>query len=129
MAASPQFVQTPINAAVTASVASTARDSTAVTEVLYTVPAGAGARIDDIFIKAQVTTTAGMVRFFFRNPANQLFLVREVLVTAITPSATVASWETSLLNLGWVLAPDWRIEVATQNAQAINFAITRGGLF
>jgi hypothetical protein len=127
MASSAAFVATPINAAINLAVANTARDGTGTIGTLYTAPT-AGARIDDIYIKAKVTTTAGMIRFWLYDGTTYR-LFREVLVTAITASATVASFEQLLSNIGIVLQSGWSIRVSTEKAESFDISITKGGTF
>lgn len=127
MAASPQFAASPLAAAVNISTANAARDGTGTIGILVTAPA-TGLRVDDIAIKARQTTTAGMIRFFLHDGTN-FFLIREVLVTAVTASGTVAAFETFLSNLGWCLQSGWSIRVATDKAEGFNIAVTRGGPF
>ena len=127
MAANAQFAASPVNAAALVSVANTARDGTGTIVTLYTAPAS-GARVDDIWCKAKSTTTAGMLRFWLHDGAT-FRLLREILVTAITPSGTVASWETFLSNLGIVLQSGWSIRVSTNNAESFDISVTKAGTF
>lgn len=127
MSGAPQFATNPVNAAVQASVANTNRDGTGTIATLYTAPAG-GARIDEINIKAGVTTTAGSVRLWLHD-GTSFFLWKEVQVPAITASGSNPSFEATLGNLGLILEEGWGIRVATNNAELFNFIITRGGEF
>lgn len=93
---SPIFGLTPIltNAQVTTQ--NTTRDATGLNVVDVFTASGNGCRIDTIKIKATGTTTAGMIRIFlYDGTSTRLFT--EVLVTAITASATVASFESTLV--------------------------------
>lgn len=127
MSGAPQFATSPINAAVSVSVANPNRDGTGTVGTLYTAPAG-GARIEEISIKATVTTTAGMVRLWLHDGTTYYFW-KEVLVPAITASATVASFEAVLGGLGLILENGWSIRAATEQAQRFDLVITRGGEF
>ncbi len=127
MSTQPIFATTIVSAAVNIATANPNRDGTGTVGTLYTAPAN-GARIDEIKIKAKVTTTAGMIRFFLHN-GTTYFLLTEVLVTAITASATVAAFETSLYELGLVLESGWSIRVATEKAESFDISIVRGGEF
>lgn len=128
MSASPQFSSIPINPHGAVSTANTARDGSGTTLLLYTAPAG-HARIDDIVIKARATTTAGMIRFFLSPDGVTYRLWKEVSVSAITPSATVQSFESLLVSLGLVLVAGMRIYVSTEKAEAFDITVTRGGTF
>ena len=128
MSAAPQFSSIPINPHGAVSTANTNRDGSGTTLLLYTTPAG-HARIDDIAIKARGTTTAGMIRFFLSPDGVAYRLWKEVSVTAITPSATVQSFESLLVSLGLVLVAGMRIYVSTEKAEAFDITVTRGGTF
>jgi len=84
----------------------------------------AGARIRRIKIKALGATTAGMIRFFINN-----MLWLEVPVAAVTPSATLASFEATVdltgPGEGLELGPEQVITVSTEQAEI--FAITVEG--
>jgi hypothetical protein len=125
MSGVPQFASSPVNAAVAVAVANANRDGTGTVGTLYTAPAN-GARIDEIAIKASVTTTAGMVRLFLHN-GTTFFLWKEVPVPAITASGTVPAFEAALSNLGLILQSGWSIRCSTQNAENFNLLVTQGG--
>jgi len=127
MSSSPAYAANPLNAAVNIAVANAGRDGTGTIGTLYTAPVG-GARIDDIWLKAKVTTTAGMIRIWLHDGTNYR-LLREVLVSAITASATVAAWEQALTGLGIVLQATWSIRVSTEKAESFDVTVTRGGTF
>lgn len=128
MSASPQFAVNPVNPHGAVSTANTGRDGSGTTLLLYTAPTG-GVRIDDIVIKARATTTTGMIRFFLSPDGVAYRLLREVSVAAITPSATVQSFESILSGLGWVLNAGMRIYVSTEKAEAFDISVTKGGTF
>jgi hypothetical protein len=87
-----------------------------------------GTRIDDIYIVATGTTTAGVVRLFISDGTN-IRLWQEILVAAITPSTTVAVWSASLLNQGLLLESGWSLQASTNNAETFNVLVTRAGDF
>lgn len=84
----PVFGKTPISATATVSVANANRDGTTGTYATIYTAGASGAIITGIFIKATVTTTAGLVRFFVDNS-----LIWEEPISAITASATQFAWE------------------------------------
>lgn len=127
MSASPQFAAVAVNASQTIATANTARDGTGTIATLYTAPAN-GARIDDLMLKARGTTTAGMIRLFIHDGTNY-HLWKEVPVTAITPSATLPSFEYPLYELGLILQSGWGLRVSTEKAESFDVTITRGGTF
>jgi hypothetical protein len=135
MAASPQYATHVISAGVTISTANTNRDGTTGTYgTAYTFISatnkGIGGRIDAITIKATGTTTAGMVRMFVNNR-----LIREFAVSAITPSATVKSYEipttegadaNGRLPLGLVCMPGDILKFSTHNAESFEVRVEGG---
>lgn len=127
MSASPSYVGTPKTYQGQLTAANTNRDGTGTVVTIATAGAN-GLRIDDITIKAQVTTTAGMVRLFIHDGTNYR-LWKEVPVTAITVSATVAAFEASLIDLALILENGWSLRAATEKAEAINVIVTRSGSF
>jgi hypothetical protein len=127
MATTAQYATTPQNASAQISAANTNRNGTG-TIVSVITGATNGTRIDDIYIAATGTTTAGVVRLFISDGSN-IRLWQEILVTAITPSTTVAVWSTTLLNVGLVLESGWSLQAATNNAETFNIIVTRAGDF
>lgn len=128
MASSPIFATTPRIGLAQVSAANTNRDGTGTIVTVFS--AGAlGSRIDSIELTATVTTTAGVIRLFLNDGTNTR-LWKEILVTAITPSASVAVYsyhldlsdpdDTLLLPVGWSL------QASTHNAEAINIAAIGG---
>lgn len=129
---SPLFSLTPVLSCAQVSVANSNRDGSTGTYVDVVTGAANGTRIDYIRIKAAVTTTAGMVRLFLYDGTSTR-LYTEILVTAITASATVASFESSL-NLVFttgrpiILKSGDKIKANTEKAEAIN-VIAFGGSY
>lgn len=127
MATTPQYAATPINGLIQIATANTARDGTGALGTLVTGAAN-GTRVDDLRITAAQTTTAGVVRMFLHDGATAR-LIDEFIVTAVTPSTTVAVWSLALYNLGIVLQSGWSLRFSTNNAEAFNVSLTRGGNF
>lgn len=127
MASNANYAATPKSALAQLSAANTLRDGTGT--IATVLSAGtSGSRVDDIVITATGTTTAGMVRLFLHDGTNAR-LLREVPVTAITPSGTVQAFTASLPNLALVLAPGWSLRASTHNAESFNVAVTRAADF
>ena len=123
MASNANYAATPKSALAQLSAANTLRDGTGT--IVTVLSAGtSGSRVDDIVITATGTTTAGMVRLFLHDGTNAR-LLREVPVTAITPSGTVQAFTASLPNLALVLAPGWSLRASTLNAESFNVSVTR----
>lgn len=127
MSGAPQFATSPRNAAATLLVANAGRDGTGTVVTLFTASTN-GARIDEISVKATVTTTAGMVRFWLHDGTNYFFW-KELAVPAIVPSATVASFEATLGGLALILENGWSIRCAAEKAERFDVTISRGGEF
>ena len=119
------FAAVPATAQVQIATANTARDGTGTIGTLLTAPS-AGTRVDDIEMCAAGTTTDGIIRMFVHDGTNYR-LMREIRVTAITPSTTVPVWQTKLSNLGIVLKSGWSLRFSTHNAEIFNVVATRAG--
>lgn len=85
------------------------------------VTAGAsGSRVDRIRACAEVTTTAGIFRIWLYN-GSAYRLLHEELVSAITPSTTVAAWEFERVFSGGLQLPTtWKLAVTMHNNEAVN---------
>ena len=125
MATAAQYAATPATAMVQISTANTNRDGTGTLGTLITGTTN-GTRVDDINIKATVTTTAGMVRMYMSDGTDHR-LMDEFPVTAITVSASVAGWQLKLQNLGIILKNGWSLRFSTHNAETFNVVMSRGG--
>ena len=107
------------------STANTNRDGTGTVATILTAGAS-GTRITYIEAKAQVTTTAGMVRLFLHD-GSTFFLWKELTVDAVTVSGTVASW-TEAVDLTadgkqLDLPSGWTLRASTHNAEAIDITV------
>lgn len=107
--------------------ANTNRDGTG-TVVTVSTGASSGDRLDDIELCAAGTTTDGVIRLFISDGSNTR-LVKEVLVSATTPSVTQAVWSYKLLNLGWLLKSGWSLKASTHNAETFTVYVSRKGSF
>ena len=132
MADKAQYAATPKVGVGQISTANTNRDGTGTIATIFTAGAN-GSRIDAIYLKAVATTTAGMVRLFIHDGVSARLLT-ELPVTAITPSATLPSWEAQLnVNtmtqvLPLILPTGYSLRAATNNAETFN-VIAFGGDF
>jgi hypothetical protein len=127
MATAAQYAATVQNASAQVTTANTNRNGTG---TIVSVMTGAtnGTRIDDIYIVATGTTTAGVVRLFISDGTN-IRLWQEVLVPAITPSTTVAVFSAALLNQALILENGWSLQASTNNSETFNILVTRAGDF
>ena len=130
MATAPNYASTPRFAIGQISAANTNRDGTG-TLVDVITGAATGTRVDDITIQAVNTTTGGMVRLFVTlDGGTTNRLIREIEVSARTPSGTVPAFRFELYDLGIILPnANARIRAATNNAEAFNVIVTRAGDF
>lgn len=127
MAASPIFIGSVHRETNTISAANTNRDGTGTLVTCFTA-GSSGSAIFRIRIKAQSTTTAGMIRIF-NTFSSVTTLIREIPVTAITPSATVPTWEGELFfntNEMMVLPSGTTLRFSTNNAEAFTVIIEGG---
>lgn len=123
----PVFTITPVIGKVTISTANTARDGTGTIGTVITGGTN-GTRITKIIIQAIGTTTAGIVRLFYKTGAS-IHLFKEIAITAITGNGTVPEFATELDFFGEkaiVLPSGWTIEASTHNAESFN-VIAEGG--
>jgi hypothetical protein len=132
MAAIPNYAGVPRCGIGQVTVANTARDGTGTIATIFTAGAS-GSRIDAINLKAAATTTAGMIRLFIHDGTSARLLT-ELPVIAVTPSATLPSWEAQLNTntmtqvLPIILPTGFSLRAATNNAETFN-VIAVGGDF
>lgn len=126
MATNAQFATTARCDAIDISTANTSRTGSG-TIVQFMLAGASGSRVERIRIKAQGTTTTGMVRIFTWDGSTYR-LFEEVSVSAVTPSGTVESFEATI-NLGSaapLFLPDGSaLGASTNNAEA--FIVTAIG--
>lgn len=128
----PIYPAKVIGAEVSISTANTNRDGTGTIGTLYTATAassgGVGAIVQSITVNATGTTTAGVIRLY-RHNGSTYFLIREILVTAITPGASTKSWTiptsegadvNGRLALNLLLEPGDSIRASTHNAETFH---------
>lgn len=127
MSTAAQYASTVRTAQATVSVANTNRNGTGTIVTVFTAGAS-GSRIDDIYITATGTVTSGVVRLYLNDGTNT-YLWKENLVTATTPSTTVAVFQAVLLNQALVLQSGWSLRASTNNAETFNIQVTRAGDF
>lgn len=130
MASAPIFTGTPKIGIANISTANTNRDGTGTVDTVFTAGAS-GSRIEHIDILGVGTTTAGMVRLFLYDGSTYR-LWKEVAITAVTASASVAGFSysinTSLLSNCLILPTGWSLRASTHNAETFN-VIALGGDF
>ena len=127
MSTAAQYASTVTSAAVQVTTANTNRDGTGTITTVLTAGAS-GSRIDDIYMVATGTTTAGVIRLFVHDGTNAR-LLSETLVAAITPSTTVQVWSNTLLSQAIVLKTGYSLRASTQIGETFNIIVTRAGDF
>lgn len=125
--ATPIFVQTPKTAIGSLATANTNRDGSGTIATIYTAGSN-GSRLDHVDIVSYGTVTAGVIRLYVHD-GSTAFLWKEILVTATTPSTTVAVWSYTLdcsqpQNL-LVLPTGYSLRASTHNAE--NFRVLAVG--
>lgn len=129
MAAAPVFIGSPKTWMGILATANTNRDG--VTGTYATVASagtGLGSRIDSIRVIPTGTVTAGVVRLFLSDGTN-VRLLKEVMITATTPSATVEAAPYDLpFPDGLAMPNGWSLKASTHNSETFN-VIARGGDF
>lgn len=127
----PIFTKDGVADVAQVSAANTNRDGTG---TIVTVSTGTteGKRIHVVRIKAIVTTTAGMIRFYYSADAGVTNrLIGEVVVAPITVGAGVAGFEADWIPPGgWIilLTTNAVLRASTHNAEAHNL-LALGGLY
>lgn len=124
MAAIPAYAASPRCGVAQISTANANRDGTGTIATVFTAGAS-GSRIDAIDLKAVGTTTAGMIRLFIHDGTNASLLT-EYPVQAITPAASVPSWEAQLNTntmtqvMPIILPNGYSLRASTEKAEAFN---------
>jgi hypothetical protein len=122
MSAEPAFAALPRCAVGQVSAADTNRDGSGTLATILSAGA-AGSRVERVRIQAAGTTTAGVVRLYIHDGSNAR-LIKEVMVTAITPSALVEAFSADVDFSGpdqvLVLPTGYSLQVSTHNAETFN---------
>ena len=111
----PIFGLTPVVGQVSIATANANRDGTGALGTLKTGTAN-GTRVDFVVVKSTVTTTTGVVRVYIDDGAGNIYLWDEILITAITPSATVAAFR-GIIQLGFMLPSGYILKISTEKAE------------
>lgn len=127
MATAAQFTATPKVGVVVISTANTNRDGNGTLGTVFTAGTS-GSRIERVQVKAQETTTAGMVRLFVHN-GTTAYLLTEIPVVPVTPSGTLPAYEfTFVFDGGLVIPTGYSLRASTNNAESFN-VVAMGGDF
>jgi hypothetical protein len=127
MSSAPIFVGSPQVWQAALSAANTNRDGTGTIVDLVTGGAS-GSRIDKVRVAASGSCSAGVIRLYLYDGTNT-YLIKEILVQAITPSTSIAVWEGEWDADGLVLPTStWKLRASTHNAEAFKI-FAKGGNF
>lgn len=119
MATAPIFTATPRCAVGQIGTANTNRDGTGTVGTICSAGTN-GSRIDYIEVQATGTTTAGVVRLFIHDNTN-FRLLTEIMISAITPSTTVAAAHYTYTPAFPIILPaNYSIRASTHNAETFN---------
>lgn len=122
---SPIFPLTPNIGLGQVSSANTNRDGTGSAPTIFTAGAN-GSRVEEAVIEAPGTTTAGVIRVYLNDGTNTR-LIDEILVSAITPSSTVAAFRATIPSLaGKIIPTGWVLKFSTHNAETFNIVVWGG---
>lgn len=126
MAAAPSFAATVRASAANIATADTSR--TAPTNVGTVFTAGSsGSRIDEVNIISTGTTTTGVVRLWVYT-GSTYYLLSETLVSAITPSTSIAVFSSTSTFNNLMLPSGYSLRATTNNSESFNI-IAFGGDF
>lgn len=130
MSSTPGFASTPAIGVAQISTANPNRNGTGQIDTVLTAGAS-GSRVSRIHVTAASTTTAGVVRLFIHDGSSAR-LWHEVLVSAITPSTSVAVFQKYLSEaidtdkLPLILETGYSLRASTNNAETFTVVATGG---
>lgn len=130
MSSNANFAVTPRYEIATCSTANTNWDGTGTIVTLFTAGPN-GSRVDQIGWGAAGTTSAGQLKFFFRESNEDTWVFMFALgVSAVTADTTTGlPWNGGATNLNIVLAAGAEIGIATSVTNTINVHTTLAGDF
>jgi hypothetical protein len=115
MASSSVFIGTPKVWQAALATANTNTDGTGTVVDVVVAGSAPGSRVDRVRVQASGTTTAGKVRLFVFDGTN-IYMLREIMVTPVTPSATVEAFSAEV-TLDIDLPNGWTLRASTLNAE------------
>ena len=125
MATAPIFTDTVRQEVQAISTANTARDGTGSPPTVFTA-GSSGSRIERVRVVATSTVTDGVVRLFLHDGTNSR-LLKEVMVTATTPSTTVETFNATVTFTGGLMLPNgWSLRAAPHNGEPFNVFVEGG---
>lgn len=125
MASNPAFTSTPNVQGSTISSANTNRDGTGTIVDIFTA-GSSGSKVQRITIMAAGTTSSGSVVRLYYKDGSTYFLIKEILVDAITPSDTVDAFRTIVtFDPPFIVAASDALGASTDNAETFKI-VTEG---
>lgn len=122
---SPVFVLAPNNTLSQVTVANTGRDGTGTTVTAWT-PGANGSILSKVVIEVPGISAADVIRLFWSDGTNTR-LYTELLVTAVTPSSTVAAFRLEYVpSTPEVYPSGWTLKASTNLGQATNIFVLGG---
>jgi len=115
----PMFIQAAVSNGGVVQTANANRDGTGSLATIVTCNTPAGLRIDAMRFQAADTTVANVLRVYLCNGSDKR-LIKEIAVTAVTPSNTVAGWSAI-----WNPSPALILE----NGYSLQFAAATAGTY
>lgn len=122
----PPYEQTPIIAQVKIATANTNTDGTGTLGAVLTGSTN-GTGVTSITIKAEVTTTAGMVRLYIDN-LSIVCLIYEQNIAAITKTATVAAFYVNIPFEDLIIPSGYILKASTEKAESFSIIAFAGNL-
>jgi hypothetical protein len=116
MAATPQFIKTPVIGSAAIATANTNLDGTGTMAVLAT-GSSKGTVIRRVVAIAAGTVTDGFIRLFIHDGSSSRFYA-QLPVAAATPSATVAAWQGEIELFDCVLPSGYSLRAATYKSES-----------
>ena len=121
----PIFVSAPNNQLGQVTVANTARDGSGTTVTVWT-PGANGSVLSKVIIEVPGTSVVDVIRLFWSDGVNAR-LYQELLVTAITPSTTVACFRLEYIpSTPEVYPSGWTLNASTNQGQTTNVTVLGG---
>jgi hypothetical protein len=123
----PIFTLLPVVGMVKISTANANRDGTGTVGTVLTGATGSGTKVTSITIKAEVATTAGVVRLYINNGVITS-LIYEQVITVTPASATVAAYYVNIPFNDMVIPATYTLLASTEKAESFSI-IAYGGKF
>ena len=123
----PIFPKSPLIGVANLSTANTNRTVTGVTGLTQLIPSSLeGSRLDRVRIQATGNSSQGFIRLWWYSGTGNAQLLREIPVTAATPSSTVGAFYVDVDFDSETIPGGWELWVSTHNTENFNVAAFGG---